>query len=106
MSVAARAHEDGVAALHRALITRAVKPASTPEDRERSIVDLLDLAGARREPLEAVRAEFQHRLARRGDDFEATEALRLVEGALVQATRPDGPWGWPAADRRVRRRRA
>lgn len=105
MSVPAPAHVDGVAALHRALANRALEPAPTPEDRERAITALLELAGARREPLEAVRGEFQHRLARRSDDFDATHALRLVEGALAQATRPDGPWGWASRERRGRRRR-
>ncbi|MGE3447808.1 MAG: hypothetical protein AB7H92_09545 [Microbacteriaceae bacterium] len=105
MSVPAPAHVDGVAALHRALADRALEPAPTPEDRERAITALLELAGARREPLEVVRGEFQHRLARRSDDFDATHALRLVEGALAQATRPDGPWGWASRERRERRGR-
>ena len=105
MSVPAPVRQEGVAALHRALADRALAPAHTPEDRERAIADLLDLAGARREPLEAVRGEFQRRLSRRSDDFDATHALRLVEGALVQATRPDGPWRWAGSERRGRRRR-
>jgi hypothetical protein len=95
-----------VAALHRALITRAVKPASTPGHRERSIIELLDLAGARRVSRWTPSSRVQRRLARRSDDFDATDALCMVEGAPVRATRPDSPWRWPAADRRVRRRRA
>ena len=105
MSLPATVHRDGVAALHSALANRALERAATPEDRDRAIAALLDLAGARREPLEAVRAELQRRLSRRSDDFDASHALRLVEGALVQATRPDGPWGWAGRERRRRRGR-
>jgi hypothetical protein len=79
------------AALHRALAAQAVEP-TRPEGRERVSADLLTMAGDRTEPLERVRAGLQRRLARRSDDFEATHALRLVEGALVQAKRPSGPW--------------
>ena len=79
----------GDATLHRALAMRAVEP-TTPEERGHAVAGLLALAGDRVEPLEGVRAEFQRRLARRSDDFEATHALRLVERALVQAARPPG----------------
>jgi hypothetical protein len=92
--------------LHQALVTRALEPAPTPEDRERSIADLLELSGFRREPLEAVQDELQRRLARRTDDFDASLALRLIEGALTRATRQDGPWAWSARQRRRRRRSA
>jgi hypothetical protein len=102
--VPVRPHDDGVSAVHRALIERALERASTPEARERAIVDLLELAGARIEPLEAVRAELHRRLTRRNPDVETSEALRLVDGALVQAARPDGPWG-STTGRRARRRR-
>ena len=105
MSAPARAPEDGAAALHQMLSTRALEPARTPEARERTIADLLALAGDRREPLEVARAEMLRRLARRTDDFEATHALRLIEGALVKATQPDGPWRWSRRVRRGRRRR-
>jgi hypothetical protein len=86
------------ATLHEALAARAVEP-TEPEARQSAVADLLALAGDRTEPLERVRAEFQRRLARRSDDFEATHALRLVEGALVQAKRPDGPWAEEARRR-------
>ena len=105
MSVPSRTQEDGVAALHRTLVSRAMEPAPTPEARERAIADLLELAGARQEPLEVARGTLHRRLARRTDDFEATNALRLVEGALAKATQPDGPWRWSTRVQRRRRRR-
>lgn len=86
------------ATLHEALAARAVEP-TEPEARQSAVAGLLALAGDRTQPLERVRAEFQRRLARRSDDFEATHALRLVEGALVQAKRPDGPWAEEARRR-------
>jgi hypothetical protein len=81
-----------------AIVRRAVQPASTPGDRTLA-AELLDIAGDRRAPLDAVRAELQRRLARRSDDFEATRALRLVEGALTLARRADGAGDRPAAGR-------
>ena len=102
--MSAPAQYDGVAALHRTLATRALEPAPTPEARAQAIGELLDLSGGRREPLESVRGELQGRLARSSDDFDATHALRLVEGALARAARPDGPWSWATRERRRRRR--
>jgi len=77
----------GDAALDRRLATRAAEPTSTPEDREGTIADLLDLAGTRPEPLGRVRAGLGRRLTRRPDDTSALEALRMVEGALDRAHR-------------------
>lgn len=85
----ASAHTDGVAALHRTLMRCALAPASTPEAREHTIAELLDLAGGRSEPLEAVRDEMQRRLDRRRDDHDAMDALRLVEGALLCTMRSE-----------------
>lgn len=79
------------APLHQALAARAVEPTKL-EERPRAVADLLALAGDRTKPLEGIRVEFQRRLARRSDDFEATHALRLVEAALAKAKRPNGPW--------------
>ena len=95
--------QGGDETLHQTLRALALQPVSTPDDRARAIAELLQVAGSRREPLEAVRGEFQRRLMARSDDFEATHALRLVEGALVQAAWPAGPW--PSTPRRRRRNR-
>jgi hypothetical protein len=101
--VPAPAHIDGVAALHHTLRSRALAPAPTPEAREYAIAELLDLAGGRPEPLEAVRDEMQDRLARHRDDVEALDALRLVEGALLHTMRSE-PWAFTRRERRSRRR--
>lgn len=55
-------------------------------------------AGSDREALEALRAGFQARIARRSDDFEATRGLKLSEQALNTTTREGDPW-----DRAVRK---
>jgi hypothetical protein len=55
-------------------------------------------AGADRDALEAVRAGFQARIARRSDDFEATRGLTLAEQALNATARGGDPW-----DRAVRK---
>jgi hypothetical protein len=78
--------------LHRTLMERAVQPTATPEDRARVIADILDLAGGRPEPIERARLEFHRRLTHRRDDLEATEGLRLTDGALGLVSRPAGPW--------------
>jgi len=55
-------------------------------------------AGDDRDALEAIRARYQARIARRSDDFEATRGLKHVEAALNRTTRADDPW-----DRAVRK---
>lgn len=55
-------------------------------------------AGDDREALEALRAGFQARIARRSDDFEASRGLKAVEAALNETTREGDPW-----DRAVRK---
>jgi hypothetical protein len=93
-------HSEG-AELHRALVACAVQPTATALDRERAVVELIALAGGRREPLDRLRLTFHGRLTHRSDDFEATQGLRLTEGALGRIPRPDGMWAWQA---RVRAR--
>jgi hypothetical protein len=83
-------------------MARAVQPTATARDLERAIVDLVALAGGRPEPLDRLRLEFHRRLTHRRDDFEATQGLRLAEGALGRIPRPDGMWAWQG---RVRARR-
>jgi hypothetical protein len=90
--------------LHFALVDRAVEPTPTPDERARAIDALVAMSGSRREPLERARAEFQRRLAWRSDDFDATQGLRVVEGALGLVDRPGGLWA-PPPPRRGRRRR-
>ena len=102
MSASAEAPHSGDAELHRTLVACAVQPTATALDRERAIVDLVALAGGRPEPLDRLRLEFHRRLTYRSDDFEATQGLRLTEGALGRIPRPDGMWAWQA---RVRARR-
>lgn len=89
--------------LHAAVLDRAVEPTRTPNERARAIDALVAISGSRREPLERARAEFQRRLARRSDDFDATQGLRMVEGALGLVGHPQ--WA-PLPPRRGRRRRS
>lgn len=49
---------------------------------------LIEAADGRRAALETAYVALSDRLARRSDDFEATEALRLVNAALSRV-------GWP-----------
>jgi hypothetical protein len=86
-----------------ALVSRAVEPAPTPDGRAGAIDELITLAGGCREPLERARDALQRRLWRRSDDFEATQGLRIIEGALGRVARPDEPW---ASRPRRRGRRA
>lgn len=75
------------------------------------------LAPAGRDPQRLLRARslLIRRIRLHRDDFEATNALRIVERALAAAPYPDGPWRWQhrlsprrirAARRRAGRRRA
>lgn len=91
--------------IDEAVLERAVAPTPTPEAREDAIAGLRALSGQRREPLERVRAELQHRLAGRSDDLDATQGLRLIDAALTGLAWPDGPWRWQARERGRRRRR-
>lgn len=104
MPAAAQTIHAGDDRLHLALVDRAVEPTPTPDERARAIDALVAMSGSRREPLERARAEFQRRLARRSDDFDATQGLRMVEGALGLVDRPGGLWA-PPSPRRGRRRR-
>ena len=61
-------------------------------DRRRRAQELVARAGGRREPLERMLAGYQRRLHAASDDFDATDALRVVELALSVVGRSDGPW--------------
>src|SRR5260370_10514842 len=67
-----------------AIAERAVELVRAEADPESAASELVNLAGGRRAPLEEASLEFVGRLHRRSDDFEATEALRLVVRALGQ----------------------
>lgn len=72
-----------------------------PENRAPSppsVEAVVSAADGDRQALEAVRAGFQARIARRSDDFEATRGLRLAEAALNALPRDGDPW-----DRAVRK---
>jgi hypothetical protein len=72
MSATAAAPHRGDAELQSALVACAVQPTATALDRGRAIVDLVALAGGRREPLVRLRHEFPRRLTHHRHDFEAT----------------------------------
>jgi hypothetical protein len=74
-------------------------------DRRRRAEGLVAIAHGRRELLEQLRSRFSGRLHQTSDDFEATEALRVVEAALSQIPRPEGLWAWQRREQRRRRRR-
>jgi hypothetical protein len=59
--------------------------------RARRAEVLVELAGGRREPVEELRLRYLRRLDRASDDFDATEALRVVEAALSLIPRPKDP---------------
>ncbi|MCD9623293.1 hypothetical protein [Rhabdothermincola salaria] len=73
-------------------------PASRAPSSSPSVEAMVTAAGADRETLDALRAGFQARIARRSDDFEATKGLQLTEHALSQLSRDGDPW-----DRLVRK---
>jgi hypothetical protein len=58
----------------------------------RSAETAVTRAGDDRDALEALRTEFQARIARRSDDFDATRGLRAAERALAGIPREDDPW--------------
>jgi hypothetical protein len=58
-------------------------------ERHRRAELLVELAGGKRWPLEALRNRFVKRLHAPGPDFAATEALRTVEIALSVTPRPE-----------------
>lgn len=52
--------------------------------RDEAVEELVALAGHRRPQLEAARSSLLARLHRRSDDFQAAQALQLVERALTR----------------------
>lgn len=70
-------------------------PSSSP-----SVDAMVTAAGRDREALDRLRAEFQARIARRSDDFEATKGLQLTEHALNQLS-PHGDDPWDKAVRKL-----
>jgi hypothetical protein len=77
--------------------------------RQHQAALLVEKLGGNRAAVERLRDHYVHRLHRPGEDFAATEALRVVDAALALAPWPDGPWRWQhnltSGSRRVRRRR-
>lgn len=63
---------------------RAVELARRAPLSDGAVSELVELAGGRRDPLESAARTFVARLHRRSDDYEATNALRLVNRALVR----------------------
>jgi hypothetical protein len=62
---------------------RAAELARSGTVDDEAVTELLGLAEGQRGPLEAAAHSFADRLHRRSDDFEATNALRLVNRALT-----------------------
>ena len=77
--------DDRVLDVARALLADLRRPSHDrdPEEHRRRRAEwLVTVAGGQREMLEELRLGFIGRLHRAGDDFEATEGLRVVERAL------------------------
>lgn len=98
---AGRAVEARGTVLHDEIMKRAVEPASTPEQRERTIDALLDMAGHRQEVLEAALAGLRARRSDGAADLEADHGLSMIGGALSRC-RQDEEWVWRARQRRRR----
>jgi hypothetical protein len=75
-----------------ASVNPSVRDDTPSGDRWHRARGLVALAACRREPLERMRAGYQRRLHAASDDFDATDALRVVELALSVVGRSDGPW--------------
>lgn len=87
--------DDLVSAAHLAV------QASRSARRAERVAELLTLVHHLRVPLEQLQYELGDRLARRPDDFAATDALRVVNGALAQVPY----WSSPIAPSGTRSRR-
>ncbi|MDP9073233.1 MAG: hypothetical protein M3N98_03480 [Actinomycetota bacterium] len=55
-----------------------------PDDRDKSVAELISLAGQASGPLEVARDVLVRRIRIRSDDFPASSALSLVNAALGQ----------------------
>jgi hypothetical protein len=84
--------DEGATTMADALLTdiEGSPPTADPvAERRRRAERLVELAGRKRRPLEALRNRFVERLHAPGPDFAATEALRTVEVALSATPRPE-----------------
>ena len=71
-----------------AIISRALALGAGGADRQEAVQELLSMAAGRREPLESARDHFLARLRADTADYDATNALQLVNSVLPQVDRP------------------
>ena len=72
------------------IISRAVALGAAGADRQQAAQELVELSAGQRESLELARDHFVARLHKDSADYEATNALLLVNTALSRVEYPTG----------------
>jgi hypothetical protein len=112
VSMIATLHDDGRCGVVADDLSRVVSmiealPADDDPDAERRVQAeaLVAASGGDASTLDRLRSCYTERLHRASDDFAATEALRVVERALLAMSPPAGAWAWHERERQRRPRR-